>query len=70
MFNQRRCGLFEAKTSIASGHSFIDMRCLQVEALFASGRADEGNRLLDVLLRDHGSDARLLALRDKLNSGR
>ena len=54
----------------ASSHSYIELRCLQVEALFASGRADEGNRLLDVLLRDHGSDARLLALRDKLNSGR
>jgi len=54
----------------ASGHSFIDLRCLQVEALFASGRADEGGKLLDVLLRDHGGDARLLALRDKVSSGR
>ncbi|HEX5010803.1 MAG TPA: multiheme c-type cytochrome [Planctomycetota bacterium] len=54
----------------ASSHSFIDLRCLQVEALFASGRAGEGGKLLDVLLRDHAGDARLVALREKLSAGR
>jgi len=49
-----------------SGPSFIDLRCLQVEALFHAGRKAEGQALLDALFIDHPTDERLLALRDKV----
>jgi Cytochrome c554 and c-prime len=53
-----------------SSHSFIDLRCLQIEALFAAGRTAEGGELLEYLTRDHGDDPRLIALRDRLSAGR
>src|SRR5262249_23965862 len=40
----------------------LELRCLQVEALIAAGREADAAGLLDVLLRDHGKDGRLLAL--------
>lgn len=50
----------------AAGPAFIDLRCLQVEALFLADRADEGAALLDALLIDHARDERLLAVRRKM----
>jgi hypothetical protein len=47
-------------------HDNLDLRCLQIEALIAADRKQEAAGLLDVLLRDHGRDNRLLNLGERL----
>jgi hypothetical protein len=44
----------------------LDLRCLQVEALFASGDVQAASGLVETLLQDHAGDARLVSLKDRL----
>jgi hypothetical protein len=45
-----------------SDHAYLDLRVLQIDALFALGRSVEGLRLIWSLNRQHGTDPRLIAL--------
>jgi hypothetical protein len=58
--------LLAADAAGAASSDSLDLRCLQVEALHASGDAASAGRLLETLLQDHAEDARLLALRARL----
>lgn len=58
--------LLPADPSADSSKPNIELRCLQLEALFSSNQGQAGGRLLETLLRDHADDARLLELKERL----
>jgi len=60
--------LLPADASAGDSADNLDLRCLQVEALHASGDAASAGDLLETLLLGHAEDARLLALRTRLTS--
>jgi hypothetical protein len=49
-------------------HTNVPLRALQIEALIEAGHTAEAAGLLDVLLRDHGRDSRLLQLGERLQA--